>query len=228
MKLIKYIEIKGKIKVKTGLHIGNVNETIHIGGTDSPIIKNPLTNRPYIPGSSLKGKLRSILEWKLGKAGVPDRKNNVGPCDCGNPNCPVCVMFGSGNRNRTNNNLGPSRLIFRDSFLSEKFENMVKTEGIQLTEIKAENSIDRTTGTSSNPRFFERICAGVEFDFNISYRVFNYNSDNGKTDIENLKYLKAAFDDMNYEALGGGISRGYGRIEFKFDNDIDSIIMENL
>lgn len=229
MKLINHINIKGKIKVKTGLHIGGGSDTIQIGGTDNPVIKDPLTNRPFIPGSSLKGKLRSILEWKLGKTGKPDRKGNIGPCDCGELNCPICTMFGAGSTNAQSKELGPSRLIFRDAFLSDEFETKVKEEGLQLTEIKAETAIDRAKGNakSGSLRQTERVCAGVEFDFNISCRIFDQNDDNGKADIKNLKALKEAFDELKYEALGGNGSRGYGRIEIEFDKPIDEIIKEN-
>jgi len=65
MKLRDIKEIKGKIHIKTGLHIGAGNDEIKIGGIDNPIVKNPLTNEPYIPGSSLKGKIRSLIEWQF-------------------------------------------------------------------------------------------------------------------------------------------------------------------
>ena len=59
--------ITGTIQVVTGLHIGAGNSEMHIGGTDNPVIKNILTNEPYIPGSSLKGKMRSLLQLYTGK-----------------------------------------------------------------------------------------------------------------------------------------------------------------
>lgn len=96
----KYI-ISGKIVCKTGLHIGGATEGFEVGGLDNPVIKDPLTEQPYIPGSSLKGKLRHLLEWKLG----PNTYNNephhftpskreaaFGPCSCGR--CEACVIFG--------------------------------------------------------------------------------------------------------------------------------------
>jgi CRISPR-associated protein Csm3 len=56
------IRIESKLLVETGLHIGGGNETLDIGGLDKPVIRDPLTQQPYLPGSSIKGKLRSILE----------------------------------------------------------------------------------------------------------------------------------------------------------------------
>src|SRR3989304_7996305 len=66
MKLSKIKELKGTIVLKSGLHIGSGNMEMHIGGTDSPVIKHPHTLEPYIPGSSLKGKVRSLLEMESG------------------------------------------------------------------------------------------------------------------------------------------------------------------
>ena len=64
----------GQIELVSGLHIGSGNAEMHIGGTDNPVIKNPVTNQPYIPGSSLKGKMRSLLEWRAGVVGVAEGK----------------------------------------------------------------------------------------------------------------------------------------------------------
>lgn len=54
--------IQGDIYALTGLHIGGAAGALEIGGVDSPIIRNPLNNQPYIPGSSLRGKMRSLAE----------------------------------------------------------------------------------------------------------------------------------------------------------------------
>jgi len=64
MKLTKISQIQGQIELVSGLHIGSGNTEMHIGGTDNPVIKNPVNNQPYIPGSSLKGKMRSLMEWR--------------------------------------------------------------------------------------------------------------------------------------------------------------------
>jgi CRISPR-associated protein Csm3 len=60
--LLGKISIKSNLIVETGLHIGGGSENLDIGGLDKPVIRDPLSNQPYLPGSSLKGKLRSILE----------------------------------------------------------------------------------------------------------------------------------------------------------------------
>jgi len=66
MQLIDITEISGTLIVKTGLRIGAGDTEMRIGGLDNPIIKHPHTLEPYIPGSSLKGKVRSLLEMKSG------------------------------------------------------------------------------------------------------------------------------------------------------------------
>ena len=66
MQLTNITKLTGQIELLSGLHIGSGNTEIHIGGTDNPVITNPITQQPYIPGSSIKGKMRSLLEWHLG------------------------------------------------------------------------------------------------------------------------------------------------------------------
>ena len=117
MKQLKIKTLSGKIKVETGLHIGAGNDVIEIGGMDNPIIRNPKTKMPYIPGSSVKGKMRSLMEWKLGKVA----QNNGKPCSCGK--CEVCRVFGVSAANRSDEEeqagqRGPTRLIVRDAEIS--------------------------------------------------------------------------------------------------------------
>ncbi|OJF75915.1 MAG: type III-A CRISPR-associated RAMP protein Csm3 [Treponema sp. CETP13] len=212
MKQIEQKIITGQIKVVTGLHIGADNNKIEIGGMDNPIIRNPLNNEPYIPGSSIKGKMRSLLEWDLGLV-----ENSKGkPCSCGREDCPVCRVFGCGNAKTSQDNAqkrGPTRLIVRDAMLSKKDSDCFKN-GDSLVEEKSENTIDRITAAAM-PRPIERVVPGVCFDFEIVYRVIDIDGDNGKTDIvffnnTVLKGLKLLQNDY----LGGGGSRGSGRIEF--------------
>lgn len=212
MKQLGIKTLKGKMVVKTGLHIGAGNDKVEIGGMDNPIIRNPLTREPYIPGSSIKGKMRSLIEWETGVLAKTGGK----PCDCGKADCKVCRVFGSGNNSSKVENArdrGPTRLIMRDAVLtkewSEKFKN-----GSSLVEEKAENSLNRITA-EANPRPIERVVPGVEFDFEISYRIID-TGDNGETDKKYftevvLKSLKMLQDDY----LGGGGTRGNGQVEFK-------------
>lgn len=210
MKQIDTKKLSGKIIVKTGLHIGAGNDKVEIGGMDNPIIRNPLTHEPYIPGSSIKGKMRSLMEWKFDKL-----KSTGGKvCYCGLPECEVCRVFGSANtKSEEAKDRGPTRLIVRDAVLTKEWKEKFRN-GNSIVEEKNENSLNRITA-EANPRPIERIVPGVEFDFEISYRVID-TGDNGETDkkyfkevvLESLKLLQ---DDY----LGGGGSRGNGQIEFK-------------
>lgn len=65
MKLHATHRITATLELRSGLHIGAGKDAIEIGGLDLPVVKNPFTQEPFIPGSSIKGKLRSLLEWTL-------------------------------------------------------------------------------------------------------------------------------------------------------------------
>lgn len=191
----KNILISGEISCKTGLHIGRSREELEIGGMDNPVIINPKTEQPIIPGSSLKGKLRSLLELQNGSYssnGLPHSHKKGEECD--NPECKLCTIFG----NSTDIDRGPSRLIVRDSFVREEVE----------LEIKTENVINRLKGKAENPRPIERVPAGTEFSLDMVYSIYN------KDDIDNLKVIFELMNNLHDSYLGGSGSRGYGKIEF--------------
>lgn len=216
MKQINTKKISGKIVVKTGLHIGAGNEKVEIGGMDNPIIRNPLTNEPYIPGSSLKGKMRSLMEWKLDKIdkGNNNPKDLGKPCSCGKSDCPICRVFGSANsKSNEAKDRGPTRLIVRDAVLTQEWEKKFNS-GKSIVEEKNENSLNRITA-EANPRPIERVVPDVEFDFEISYLVID-TGDNGSTDEKYFKeVVLEALKLLQNDYLGGGGSRGNGQIEFK-------------
>jgi CRISPR-associated protein Csm3 len=203
MKLLKHRMITGKILLQTGLHIGGGGETIQIGGMDNPIIKNPLNDYPYIPGSSLKGKMRSLLEWKYDKS--PDGN----PCKCSQ--CDICRIFGTSGAEESK--LGPTRIIVRDAHLTpqsrEALNRMRQEKGLIYAEEKYENSIDRLKGTAKNPRPTERVPAGIDFEFEIGLRVFE-----GDKEEELMGKVKEALQLVQADALGGSGSRGYGKVVF--------------
>ena len=211
MKQIAIKKIKGTIVVKTGLHIGAGNDKVEIGGMDNPVIRNPLTREPYIPGSSLKGKMRSLLEWKFDKI----NKDKLGdPCSCGKADCPICRVFGSANNSKNaDTTKGPTRIIVRDAVLTKEWSENFKY-GKAIVEEKSENSLNRITA-AANPRPMERVVPGVKFDFEIAYRVVD-TGDGGKTDIDNFdKVVKEGLRLLQNDYLGGGGTRGNGRIEFE-------------
>lgn len=192
------LEIKGKIKVMTGLHIGGSKEFSAIGAVDSPVMRDTYSNMPFIPGSSLKGKLRFLLQEKYGEK-VFDKKITHNDDDMR-----VKRLFGGGN---DSNNTKPvkTRLYFSDSFISN--EEALNKMGIeQMTEVKFENTINRFTAIA-NPRQIERIIRGTEFDMSVIY-----NADKEDEIEEDIKNLKEAFELLKYDYLGGNGTRGYGRV----------------
>lgn len=210
--------LKGKLEVLTGLHIGGSKEKLEIGGVDSPVIRDPFTNYPFIPGSSLKGKMRMLLEFSTGnihKDGKPfetDKIDNV-----------VCRLFGNFTKGTIG---GPTRLITRDSFPDEKTIDMWENLDSELvfTEYKPENTINRLT-SEANPRFLERIVKGSVFDVEFVYSIYNqiydeHKDDKGKNDIDNFKYVVEALRLLEHNGLGGNISRGYGQVKFTFADPI--------
>ncbi len=203
-KLINTKRITGKITVITGLHIGGSTELMEIGGVDNPIIKNPVDNSPYIPGSSLKGKMRSLMEWKLGLLSA-----NGKPYTSDRPDCPITRVFG-GMAGATK--FGPTRLVVRDAFLTAESRKAFD-EGQELTEVKHENSIDRIT-SEANPRPLERVVPGVAFDLDIAYKVID--TDDGGAVDENYfqEVVLRALALVQEDFLGGSGSRGCGRIRF--------------
>lgn len=213
IKLLRYKRIKGIIRCETGLRIGAQSNVIEIGGMDNPVTRNPVNDLPYIPGSSLKGKIRSLLEW-----GIPGKLNNDGSVhSCSKPNCEICRIFGPG-KSSDEPAIGPSRAIFRDANLTEKsikdLEELRKKKGLIYVEEKTENVINRVKGKAEHPRTLERVPAGTEFEFEISYRVFEVNGDNGTTDEQNFNWLLHGLWLLYQDALGGSGSRGYGKISF--------------
>lgn len=206
MKLTKTHSITGLVRCDTGLHIGGSTEEMEIGGVDNPIIKHPITKEPFIPGSSLKGKMRSLLERNEGKVS-PDGK----PCGCGNDNCLVCRIFGP--HMNTNHRLGPTRILVRDGFFApdtkKKVEQLLKEKGQSFIETKTENVINRNTGTAEHPRTQERVPAGAEFDLELALHVYE-----GDDEKAMLDFVKKGIRLIQEDYLGGYGSRGSGKVSF--------------
>ena len=217
----KNLEFKGKIIIKlkiaaeTGLHIGSSREVAKIGGVDNPVIRDPLTEEPYIPGSSLKGKISSLLEKSLGfvKQGQEIHR-------CAEPNCPICRLFGSSEQEKKKKqSVGEGRLIFRDFYLTDKwrkeFNERIK-EGKEFFEEKTENVISRLTGTtiSGGLRTMERVPKGTEFEGEIIYNFVKKPNQEIKLE-EDFKNLFAGLKLLQDDYLGGSGSRGYGKVKIK-------------
>lgn len=212
MKFNEMITIKGKMRLLTGTRIGASNDIIEIGGNDNPVMRDPLTKDVYIPGSSIKGKMRMMMEWLTGNI---DKKGEVH--SCAKKDCPICRVFGRKAEDSKEALTGPTRIIVKDAFLTEKSRELLKKlreENGTDTEWKSENTINRLT-SSANPRNLERIPAGIEFNFSISYKVLDLDETTNKTDRDLYKeVVLKGLKMLSIEGIGGGISRGSGHIEF--------------
>jgi CRISPR-associated protein Csm3 len=209
IKLNKKILIKGEIEAMSGLLIGGSNTAMGIGGPDKMVIRNPINNQPYVPGSTLKGKMRSLLEISYGY--IKDVKmGNVkyGPSD--NPDYITTVLFGSASGDDKQR---PSRIIFRDGRLLNGDEFGDKTD-LPYTESKTEVVIDRIT-SAAMPRTFERVPAGARFELDIVLNIFEGDKNSEEELLElTLKGLQMLQDDY----IGGSGSRGSGRVKFRVDS----------
>jgi CRISPR-associated protein Csm3 len=241
--LLGKVFVKGNIILRTGLHIGGSQESIQIGGLDLPVIKDSANNLPYIPGSSLKGKLRSTLEKfgervKDGKKEKLSFNRNIGTyrnkvfihcCDDVRyaVSCDVCRVFGSSGDDRSMpkgekaENL-PSLLLVRDALLDE---SLIGVSSL-FTEVKVETGLDRAN-MSANPRRVERVLPDNKFNYEMVYSVETlglteksiplFPEGNLKKDLGNIL---TCMEIIQSEGIGGYTSRGYGKIEFNFTDFI--------
>ena len=188
------IQITGTIEVLTGMHIGGSSAFAAIGAVDSPVIKDVITGYPVIPGSSLKGKMRTLLA-KAYNESVANNPNQ----DCER----IKRVFGSAEKD----NIRRSRIQISDMILSNADE--LRNKGLNSkTEVKFENTINRATAVA-NPRQIERVVRGSEFDLDILYEV-----DNMDDLYEDIELIADAFKMLQFDYLGGSGSRGYGKVKF--------------
>jgi CRISPR-associated protein Csm3 len=200
MKLTNYAQLTATLRLKSGLHIGTGEKVER--GEPLPVLESPRTRLPYIPGSSLKGKMRCLLELTYGRKET-DPKDAGSPCWCGT--CQICLLFGSGSTKKT---FEPTRLIFRDCYLTKSSETLL--EKIELEE-KPGVRIDRTSGKAATGALFpmRRVPEGCEYNLEISVRIF----ENDDTDSLR-KWLAMGLFLMEQDALGGSGTRGSGYAEF--------------
>lgn len=206
-KLRKKIIYSGIITLKTGLHIGGTNAALNIGGPDKFVVRNPIDNKPYIPGSSLKGKMRALIEIAYGCVSISDNGDVKASND---PNSKSGSLFGVATGIKNNK---PSRLIIRDAELLN--EDKLGNTDLLYTESKTENNVDRVTA-SAVPRTFERVPAGAQFKLNMVLNIFEGE------DEEALKAtLKQAIELLHDDYLGGHGSRGYGQVEINIESEVE-------
>ena len=195
------IEITGIIQAETGIHIGGNSQFAAIGAVDSPVIRDVYTDYPMIPGSSLKGKMRTLLAKQYNK-GLEKPENDDDR---------ILRLFGSAEKGQ----IQFSRLIFSDMIMvnAEKLQK----QGISTTEIKFENTINRLTAVAM-PRQIERAVRGSEYELHLIY-----NLEKEEEFEEDMKLLRHAMTLLTYDYIGGHGSRGYGKILFK-DLDLNCVI----
>lgn len=212
--LTNILTIEATLRCVSGLQIAVGEAEMHIGGIDRAVIRNPITDLPYIPGSSLKGKIRSLLEWRSGHV----QRTPLSWADYRDSNCPevlnILQLFGTAGDDSLSDEeiatLGLPRLAFWDceipeSWLKHGDDYLPKPV---VTESKVENTIDRFKGTSNNLRTNERVVAGTPFKFRLSMKVFNGDPDLCPVILSGMRLLEL-------DSLGGSGSRGYGKIKFE-------------
>lgn len=202
IKLVKKIIYTGTITLKTGLHIGGTNAALNIGGPDKFVVRNPINNVPYIPGSSLKGKMRALVE--IAKGCTSGGKASDDPKSISGELFGVAATGNKENR--------PSRLIVRDAELDLSKPEMFNNTDLPYTESKTEVAIDRITA-KANPRTFERVPAGAQFKLNMVLNIFEGENEQRLKDT-----LRLAIRLLQDDYLGGHGSRGYGQVEIKLDS----------
>ena len=223
LKLIGKLILEGDLYCETGLHIGAGKGSLEIGGADNPVIKDAF-GRPYVPGSSLRGKIRSLLEQSSGLAAPAElvylsrrKGQEVRIHQSDRPDDDICLLFGR-NPGRMDRVQGetlettqatPARLAVFDAPLDLESITPQMRENLddELTEVKSENAIDRIT-SQANPRTLERVPAGARFKTRLVMDVLcDEDAPLFERVLEGLRLLE---DD----ALGGGGSRGSGRVTF--------------
>lgn len=233
--------IRGKIECLTGLHIGGSKEKMEIGGVDSIVVRSPQSDYPYIPGSSLKGKMRHLLEYISGAVNEP-LEDELGQVSI---HPAIVRVFGIGadiketagdakeinkltqgkhyqDRIKRLKDIGLSRLIVRDAMPDDETVKMWENLGSDLhyTEYKAENTLDRLT-SAANPRFIERVVEGSKFDFELVYTAYSTDEADSAEQINaDVRNVFTALRLLEASALGKSGSRGYGKIAFKLASPV--------
>lgn len=206
--------IRTHIKALTGLHIGGSNTDLEIGGLDKAVIRNPLTKRPYIPGSSLRGKMRSQMEKLLGlPQNQPIGQVTIHTCQskdefAKNGGCPVCTVFGVPAEKDYNNH---TRLVVRDAELTDESAQSLIDARTELLygELKTEVAIDRVT-SAATPRTLERVPAGAVFGpAELVFGIYQ------ASDFQRLEIVTNAMQLVEDDYLGGSGSRGSGKVKFQ-------------
>lgn len=198
------------ITLKTGLHIGGSGDTLKIGGIDSEVVKNPLTWEPYIPGSSIKGKMRAMLEMVEHSQELEQEQDSKWKMNLvSNPESMIAKAFGCA----SNDKKIASKIIFEDFVLTWERKKKYQELKSEFFEDKAENSVPRFLSGTANPRHIERVPAGVEFEGTIVLVPEEWEYGMSKEELEEI--LSRGIELIESTYLWGGGSRGNGRVSFE-------------
>jgi CRISPR-associated protein Csm3 len=198
-KLVKKIKYEATIELLSGLHIGASTENAEIGGVDKPIIRRKKDDQPYLPGSSIKGKMRCLLEQKRGASKIGDSDE-------------VNRLFGFAQSDLQ------SRLIVRDANLTKESAKQLQDSyntDLPYSEVKFENSIDRVAGKASNPRQIERVPAGAIFQVEFVINIWDNENEQNQINL-----FKEGLILLESDYLGGSGTRGYGHIKINLSEPI--------
>lgn len=206
--------ITATLTLESGLHIGAGDSEIHIGGIDNSVVKHPISGEPYIPGSSLKGKIRSLLEWKSGAVrddplGKKEYEQSTGKQQTEVKR--ILQLFGVSGDTQDEGfqkQIGHTRLAFWDCPLDPAYAQEQRDNDRLYTEAKSENRINRISGTAEHPRQTERVPAGAKFRFRLTLKQYDGDDD------ALLHTLLTGLKLLEWDSLGGSGSRGYGKVRF--------------
>lgn len=231
MKLLGKIIISGSLVTQTGLHLGGSKSSLNIGGIDNNVIKDA-KGRPYIPGSSIKGKMRSLLakvhgslffDKKSKEKALKEIKGEkikaiIGKAASDDEIPSIIDLFGysgDADEKEKNERVGYTRLLVRDAFLKNETNSIFKSG---YTDSKWENVIDRKTGTAEHPRQLERVPVGAEFGLELVYNIYQ-DPQSDKEDVsQHLRAILLSLQLLQDDGIGGSISRGYGQIKVEIKN----------
>lgn len=219
-RLNRILTFDATLHVLTGLRVGAENAMMQIGGVDMPVLRHPYTRQPYLPGSSIKGKMRSLLEWRSGAVQSEPLGHAEWQAATHHPAQQAHLtlllrLFGVGGGDTKDKpefaaEIGPTRLSFWDCPLEESWAAAMREYDPRLTEIKTENRINRITGTAEHPRDSERVPAGARFVFRLSAKVLDQDDE---TALRNM--VLDGLRLIELDGLGGSLSRGYGKVRFE-------------
>jgi len=224
MKLQEIVQLDFEILVVDGLRIGGGGGDLEIGATiegNLAVVRDAATDEPYIPGSSLKGKLRSLAEkvdgtFEMSRDRPPQRLplNDGSPCKCGSNLCRVCPIYGAHMNTRAE--CAPTRIKVRDAHFTPpyrlEYEKKLKESG-QYLEHKTENLVNRKSGTAEHPRTGERVPPGARFAARIILHIYDSDQNRKAGFLASINQALGLLE--NADSLGASGSRGFGAIKLE-------------